>query len=367
MHDYDVLIAGASFAGLACARRAAQLGLRVGVLEKQQRAGQIIRTTGLLVQEAAEMLCTPAVLTRRIEGVRLYAPSMRYMDLDAPGYHFLATDMPALMRWMAAEAIDAGAALHYGQAFRGGRRHGGQLHINGDAYTSRWMVGADGPRSQVAASFGLGRNREFLWGIEAEYSGLPLAEDRLHCFVDSVLAPGYIAWVFMGVGGVTQIGLACRPPSRPDLRALVAKLSRLFDFSGAKLLSRRGGPIPVGGRVPRCFGDGVLLIGDAAGLVSPLTAGGIHSSLESGTAAAEAIADHMLHRAASPRCRLETVYPRYRWKRWLRRLFDRRWPNALLESLLVNPLMRRIAQLIYFHRKGLGSAAGWRALLGLCR
>ena len=47
--DYDLAVVGAGFAGLACARSAALRGLSVLVLERQARAGQVIRTTGLLV------------------------------------------------------------------------------------------------------------------------------------------------------------------------------------------------------------------------------------------------------------------------------------------------------------------------------
>jgi len=43
-------------------------------------------------------------MVRRIHGVRLYGPSLRWIDLDAPGYYFLATDTPALVRWMAGRA-----------------------------------------------------------------------------------------------------------------------------------------------------------------------------------------------------------------------------------------------------------------------
>src|SRR5437773_2100958 len=103
MH-YDLAIAGAGFAGLACARSAAIRGLSVLVLERQTRPGQAIHTTGLLVKEAAERWEVPARLTRRIRSVRLYAPSLTHVDLSMPGYYFLATDTAGLMRWFAEEA-----------------------------------------------------------------------------------------------------------------------------------------------------------------------------------------------------------------------------------------------------------------------
>jgi flavin-dependent dehydrogenase len=362
-HHYDLLVIGASFAGLTCARRAAELGLRVGVLERQPWPGHTVHTTGLLVREADALLGAPTALTRRIAGVRLHAPSLRHVDLDAPGYYFAATDTPALLRWCASEAWRAGADLHFTTPFTGASREPGRITVNAGQWSARYLVGADGARSRVAAAFGLGRNREYLLGIEAEFSGLPLAEDRLHCFVDSALAPGYIGWMFMGVNGLTQVGLACRRPHKPDLAAFLARLAPFADFGAARLLGKRGGLIPVGGCVRSFAGDRVLLVGDAAGLVSPLTAGGIHLAFESGARGAELIARQLERGALRPLRRAELQYPRFFWKRKLRWLLDLRPPNAWLDRLLLHPWLLRLARQIYFHRKGLLSRAGWRALL----
>lgn len=72
------------------------------------------------------------------------------------------------------------------------------------------------------------------------------------------------------------------------------------------------------GSVEPIAGDRVLLVGDAAGLVSPLTAGGIHTALESGRAAARAIAA-ALERDGDAPLRATLEVPRFRSKRLLRR------------------------------------------------
>ena len=357
-------IVGASFAGLVCARSAALRGLRVLVLERQAAPGLRVRTTGLLVKEVAQRWEVPPRLTRRIRGVRLYGPSLRCIDLDSPGYYFLATDTPRLMAWFAREAGRAGARLCYGQSYRGGVRGPDGIELPGTDCRIRFLVGADGPRSAVARSFGLGRNRDFLAGVEAEFVGIRnLDPDRMHCFVDSILAPGYIGWAFIGVHGIAQVGLACRHPARPDLRAFVARLRTIFDFDHARLIGRRGGLIPVGGRVTPYAGDRVLLVGDAAGIVSPLTAGGIHTALDSGWRAAHAIADHLLDGAPEPGRAAAAAYPRFVWKRALRRLLHLAPPNWLLDAGLAAPPLRWLAQTVYFHRRGLLSARTWGDLL----
>ncbi len=83
---FDLVIVGASFAGLVAARTAAMRGLRVAVLDGKQEAGHRVATTGILVKEAAEEIDVPHDLTRRVHGVRLYAPNLTHIDLFAPGY-----------------------------------------------------------------------------------------------------------------------------------------------------------------------------------------------------------------------------------------------------------------------------------------
>lgn len=359
---FDLVIVGAGFAGLVCARAAAERGLSVAVLERKPDPGAAVHTTGILVKEAAEELAVPGHLVRRVAGARLYAPSFEAIDLESPGYYFLATDTPALLRWLAIEAEAAGARLYFECPFSGARRSEGLWHLARPDVAARYLVGADGARSAVAESLGLGRNRSWLVGVEAEYEGLAgVYGERLHCFLDSELAPGYIGWAVPGLG-VTQIGLACRRDHKPDLLCFAEKLSGLFDFSGAEIVERRSGPIPVGGPVHPIYRDGALLVGDAAGLVSPLTAGGIHMAFHFGRRAAEAVFDHLVRGGPDPGAVLLRAYPRYRWKRWLRRGLGLLPPNWLFDLALPLPPTRAIARLVYFHRKGLLSRTAWRDL-----
>jgi hypothetical protein len=92
LQKFDLVIVGASFAGLSCARTAALRGLKVGVLDAKPDAGSRIRTTGILVKEVTDAFDLPASLQKKLRGVRLYAPNGRSLDLHAPGYYFQATD-----------------------------------------------------------------------------------------------------------------------------------------------------------------------------------------------------------------------------------------------------------------------------------
>jgi flavin-dependent dehydrogenase len=142
----DVVVVGASFGGAACALAAAQRGLRVCVLERKRDPGEKLCTTGILVKEAAENTLLhriPASMTRRIEQVRLYSPALKQLALAAPGYFFLTTDTPAVMRWLAEQLRTHGVDLRLGSTFTDCERTSSGWDVAGVGKTL-YLVGADG-------------------------------------------------------------------------------------------------------------------------------------------------------------------------------------------------------------------------------
>ena len=222
---YDLIIIGASFAGLVAARTAAHRGLKVAVIDAKKEPGARVRTTGILVKEAVDEMDVPSALTRKIPNARLYAPNGKHMDLSAPGYYFLATDTPAIMRWLAREAARAGADLLFGARFEDATLADDLVHLHGLDLRARYLLGADGAKSCVAQNFGLGKNTEFLIGMETEFEETPTVDpDYLHCFIDNALAPGYLGWVVPGAG-LTQAGLAVSPAFSAPSESLTWTLS----------------------------------------------------------------------------------------------------------------------------------------------
>jgi digeranylgeranylglycerophospholipid reductase len=395
-NSVDCTIVGASFAGLACATVLARRGLRVRVLERKHDPGERLHTTGIVVKEVVDQIALfdslPAELVRQVPGVRLYAPSMRYVDLDAPGYYFLATDTPNVIRWLADQARSAGVELACGTSFTGATKIRGGYCLNGLGDT-RYLIGADGPNSQVAKSLALGQNETFLFGMEYEFAAtergtvpfcsatvaamVPAAKsgqspgfadsvvrgspatalgDRLHCFLDRKLAPGYIGWMVPGVG-VTQIGLARRMPRDPEamkrvMEKFLAKIAPIVDVRGREPASVRAGAIPCGGVVRPVATERALLVGDAAGMVSPVTAGGIHTALKHGLAAGHAVAEFLEGKCEDPQSWFAATYPKFRTKRLLRWLFDNFQSDLFFNAMLASRPMRMAASYIYFHRRG---------------
>lgn len=347
---YDLVIVGAGFAGLACAKRASERGLSVLVLDRQPSPGRVIHTTGILVQEAQASWTAPAELVRKIDRLRIYAPSHRYIELHSNEYSFFATDTGGLMEFLTEETRRAGAEVQFEYEFLGVEPYRGNLVLNDLGVMTRYLVGADGVYSKVAQAAGLDQNTRFLKGVEWEYEPLDSVEDLLHCFVDPERAPGYIGWVVPGVG-VTQVGLAVHQRQNADVATFVSLLDKQFGLKTRRVLDKRGGMIPINGLLRNFYGKQTMLIGDAAGMVSPLTAGGIHRSYRYGKLAADAIADHLIGNGPSPGPVVQAAYNDARWKYAARWCFDHLPLTACMEyGLGIASLFKRVAGKVFYDR-----------------
>ena len=352
IRTHDLVVVGAGFAGLACAKQAAQRGLDVLVVDQQSAPGRHVHTTGILVKEAQAEWPAPVAVVRSVSKVRIYAPSHRYLELHRPEYEFLATDTAELMRVLAEETRAAGAEVRFGSPFQGIAAANGTVRLDGLGVACRYLVGADGAHSKVARAAGLDRNTRLLKGVEWEYEPLASAGNCLHCFVDPDCAPGYIGWVVPGVG-MTQVGIAVHQRATADMARFVRRIDARFGLSGKEVLQKRGGMIPINGLLRRFHGDRVLLVGDAAGMVSPLTAGGIRNAYRYGKLAGDAIADHLTARGPVPGKVVQSAYPRSAWKHAARWCYDHVPLSWCLEAgLTTRHLFARFASKVFFDRFG---------------
>jgi flavin-dependent dehydrogenase len=351
---FDLVIVGGGFAGLAAARAASLRGMSVLVIDAKPALGTRLHTTGIFVREAADAYDIPLSLSRRVRQVRLYGPRRRGLDLDAPGYYFLTTDTAAVLRWLGEEAERAGAVIRTACRFEAAERDGGLWHVRagGEPLACRYLLGADGARSAVAAALGLSPNRRFLIGVEREYEHpAGLDPDHLHVFLDSRTAPGYIAWAAVNPKGA-QVGLAVSHDRKPRIDAFASEAEAMFGLDPAGASERRAGLIPCGGVVARWSRPGAMLVGDAAGMVSPLTGGGIHPALALGRRAGQAIADHLAAAGPPPEQAVRADLPGWALKLVLRGLMDLAPPNWMFDLALSTAPMTALARRVFFHRQG---------------
>ena len=306
VEEFDAVIVGAGLAGLQCARLLASGGSRVLLLDAKRAVDERVHTTGIFVRRTLEDFALPAdCLGPAVRGVTLYSPARRGLSIESPHDEFRVGRMGRLYARLLAECAGAGArwspATRYLGCDQRSERGRTVVWLERAGLTrmvrARVVVGADGARSRVARDLKLDCNREWIVGVEEVYEGVPLAGGaaRFHCFLDPLLAPGYLAWVVED-GEETHVGVggyAARFDASRALAKFRASLKGRFDFSRARPVERRGGLIPVGGVLGRIACARGLLVGDAAGAVSPLTAGGLDPAMRLSTLAARVVADYL--------------------------------------------------------------------------
>jgi flavin-dependent dehydrogenase len=296
----DVLVVGAGLAGLHTATLLARRGHDVLLAERRPTLTGAIRTTGIFVRKTLDDFpLPPECLGPPIRRVVLYPPSLRRpVSLVSDRDEYRVGDMAPLYVAAARAAAEAGVRITMGTRYDG-RRDGDFLLVGRDGPTrvrARFVVGADGARSRVARDLGLDRNRHLLVGAE-EVFPVPRGEEppTFHCVLDPSLAPGYLAWV-VNDGEHAHVGVAGYAERFPDgmRRALDTFAAAAPGLSGGTRpdeVEKRGGPIPVGGLLRRIGNPDGLLVGDAAGAVSPLTAGGLDPCLRLSERAAAVLDD----------------------------------------------------------------------------
>ena len=377
MEHYDVIIVGAGLAGLQCARLLGERGFHVLLADRKKSLDTSIHTTGIFVRRTLEDFPIPEdCLGPAVSHVSLYSPARRRMDLVSPHEEFRVGRMGRLYQRYLEHCLRAGVTWMPETSYVGHTNSRGLSDRNPERepansilvrldhagssrlVKARYLVGADGANSRVARDLQLDLNREWLVGVEDVLTNVPLnGPPRLHCFLDPEIAPGYLAWVAHD-GVETHIGVGGYASRFDPLRALGqfrSSLGGIVDLSEAQQLERRGGRIPVGGVLRKIANTRGLLIGDAAGAVSPLTAGGLDPCMRLSTFAAKVIATYLetedtkVLQAYSG----ELFRARFASRLWMRRIISNISQPAMMELVCAGmrlPVLNWFARHIFFGR-----------------
>jgi flavin-dependent dehydrogenase len=366
MKRYDVIVIGAGLAGLQCARLLAGQGARVLLADRKLSLNDAIHTTGIFVRRTLEDFDFPKdCLGPPVRHVTLYSPARRAMMLESEHDEFRVGRMGRLYTHYLDECIGAGVEWAPATRYAGCERAGLDSLVRFETEGTRWsartryLVGGDGARSRVALDLELESNREWIVGVEEVYADVPLdGPPRFHCFLDPRLAPGYLAWIVHD-GEEAHIGVGGYAKQFEPLRALdVFRRSvdgSIVDLSHARRMERRGGRIPVGGVLSRIANERGLLIGDAAGAVSPLTAGGLDPCLRLSNLAARVVCDYLATEDAASLAAYsgEAFRARFTSRLWMRRIIAHLKQPLLLEmacGAMRLPLLNSLAWHVFFGR-----------------
>jgi len=301
----DLLIIGGGPAGLVAARDAARSdrALSIIALERDDAVGTPVRCGEGVGSAGLSEFLDPGPpnslarwISRRIRRVVFRAPNgedVRVAEGDV-GY---ILDRSRFEPALAAQALDAGADVRTGAEALAMKRDGERWTVTVDAsgrsgaISARIVIGADGVESAVGRWAGLDtrvRARDMESCAQYVVDSPTIDADAIVLHFGDRVAPGGYAWVFPKGTRSANVGLGVlglRAGGRSAVAWLDDYVARYFP--NARISSRTVGGVIVSATVARTFADGLVLCGDAAHMINPLSGGGIVNAMKSGRLAAE--------------------------------------------------------------------------------
>jgi len=288
--QYDVAVIGAGPAGSTAARYCAMRGLKTLLLDRRRfprpkTCGGGVTTAALnaigfplpadIVRGHIKNLCSHiGNKTVRISHTRVFMITVDRSEFD---------------NYLVEKAVDAGAQFHQDECVTGLAREGNVFSIRtpNNCYRAASIIGADGVHSATARLTGLKNSRKncaLCLSLDIPAGLDNRQSETIQVYYD--LVPRGYGWIFPK-GDRISLGVGC---FTGNYALLGNALQKVAVIAGINLPGNiKGYYIPCGGQTTKCFSDGVILAGDAAGFVDPFTGEGIRFAVISGTLAGETV------------------------------------------------------------------------------
>lgn len=260
------------------------------IVEEHTAVGSPIQCTGLVHPRVVDMASASETILNTITGFKLFFPGGRVLEVSSNDPKALAIDRKQFDEILSDHAIENGSKLLVSHRFEGFKRVGNALKVHlsssdGPRYmNTSLLVGADGYKSMVGKSAGLNACRETVRGIQTELDICLEEQDKVEVYIGNNIAPGFFAWV-LPCGERTRVGLCVSRKYGTPNQYLTTFLKRR-GLDKAKRVELNAGVIPIG-PPKKTVTDNILLIGDAAAQVKPLSGGGLFLGMRSAKKAAK--------------------------------------------------------------------------------
>ncbi|MEZ4721149.1 MAG: geranylgeranyl reductase family protein [Flavobacteriales bacterium] len=314
-HRFDVMIIGAGPAGTSAALSLHNSGLSVALIDKSEFPRDKICGDALSPDVVNQLKMLPFDVSELFDqfqekiwckAVRFVAPNYKHADLSLNKQEITGYVSPRLDfdQFLFNQAVKSDAITAFnGSGVKTIARENQTVVAtleNGTRIEAEIVLGADGAHSIVA--------REFTdWGVDKNHhcAGLRIYYENVSGFSNDnavelhfykELLPGYF-WIFPLPGNRANVGLGMlsahiakrKPNIKKMLMDIIENHPNVKDrFKNASALEDiKGFGLPLGSKKRNISGERFLLLGDAAGLINPLSGEGIANAIRSGRVAAD--------------------------------------------------------------------------------
>ena len=348
--DYDIVIIGCGPAGTITARIAAQNGMKVLLVDKRQELGAPIQCSGALSANALEennIEPSAEFIQEAVYGFRVYNETGQHTELDyrslKPEKYGTDTgkkplgyvvDRRRFDRYLMTMAERAGAEVWLKTEGVGYRPlDDGTCEVELRKFNktvtirTKVLVGADGLQSQVGKWAGLQTHikmTELASCLQFVVDGVE-THGLLEIITGHEWAPGGYAWLFPKGHGYAEVGLGVirtmtKVNAQWHLDHFINNSFLKDRLKHARILEVHGGGVPLAAPLRTQYATNVILVGDAARHVNPITGGGIHTALTGGM-----IAGKFLSEMIQAGQRASADYLKGYQDRWLDQLGNKMW------------------------------------------
>jgi digeranylgeranylglycerophospholipid reductase len=296
-NEYDIIVVGAGPAGSMAARFAAKQGISVLMLEKDRDVGYPVRC-GEAVSEAGitEFIdIDKRWISTEINNFSFIAPNGDevLLPLNDKGY---ILERKIFDYALAESAAHVGTEIQtrayvYDLIFDNDRVAGVKVEIGGEKkeIKSKIVIAADGVESRVGRWGGLKTYTDFRdmeSGVQVTASNISVDQHTIYFYFGQNVAPEGYLWVFPKGNNLANIGLGISGMIGKK-RSALSYLNEFMEnhYPDAPILTRVAGGIPCTVTLDKIVTDGLMLVGDAARQINPLSGGGIASGMIGGSIA----------------------------------------------------------------------------------